>query len=85
MCRVIAAVPPLLDELLELLELLELELPAPELLELELLELELLLLELLEDESELPLPPPHAARKPLSRNAPNRTGYFFMLSPREIS
>lgn len=84
MCRVIAAVPPLLDELLdELLELLELELPAPELLEL--LELELLLLELLEDESELPLPPPHAARKPLSRNAPNRTGYFFMLSPREIS
>lgn len=79
MCRVIAAVPPLLDELLELLELLELELPAPELLE-----LELLLLELLEDESELPLPPPHAARKPLSRNAPNRTGYFFMLSPREI-
>lgn len=75
-----ADVPPLL-ELLEL-DPPELELLEPELLELELLELELLLEpDALGAGSESPLPP-HAARKPLSKSAPKRTGYFFMLSPR---
>lgn len=71
--------PPLLELLEELLTPPELELL--ELLELELLELEPLLLDPPEDVSELLLPPPHAARKLLSKSAPPRTRNFFTLSP----
>ncbi|HSD38734.1 MAG TPA: hypothetical protein VLC92_14580 [Rhodocyclaceae bacterium] len=59
--------------------LLVLELELPELELLELLELELVL----GVAAELPeSPPPQAAKSALSKSAPRKAEYFFMLSPR---